>query len=140
MSTEIMLPLIVCGAVAVSVLVYMARWGKKGPPSGARAPRIPFTVAVQVHTNAGHRFQGNSLDISEGGMLVRVGAALSVAQPIQLSFTLPQGGEVLIPAVVRHRHGEMVGVRFDPTHHRRIAIEAWVKAALRERAAERANA
>jgi hypothetical protein len=135
-----MLSLIVCGAVAVSLLVYLARWGKKGTPTGGRAPRIPFTVPVEVHTNPGHRFRGASLDISEGGMLVRVAAMLSVAQPVQLSFTLPESADVFIPAVVCHCRGELVGVRFDPTHHKRVAIEKWVKAAIEEKRTQEANA
>ncbi len=126
--------LILCGAIAIAILVYMLmapRKAARGTTGVRRGPRIPIVVPVQIAT-ADARYFGDSQNVSRGGMLIRVDAPVSIAQPLQLSFQLPHTAKVNIPAVVAHKHRADVGIRFDPTHQDRRIIEQWVDESARE--------
>lgn len=90
-----------------------------------RSPRVPISIPVAIRTEE-ENFEGKGQNISHGGMLVHAEAPLSVAQPIHVDFTLPDHRSISIPAVVSYKKGEAIGLRFDPTHHQRHAIEKWV--------------
>jgi c-di-GMP-binding flagellar brake protein YcgR len=123
---------ILCALLAVAVTVWLIMAGEgKSPESRRNNARIKLVVAVQVES-FGEKYQADSLDISRGGMLLKAGAPVEVSQPLQLSFCLPDNTPIEIPAVVCHKRGEQFGVRFDPTHHRRGAIERWVRRAFEE--------
>ena len=128
-----MIAVILCGVIAIAVLVYLFVWGKSGPAKETRqGPRLDLTITVQVETPE-QSFTADSQNISLGGMLLRADAPVSIAQPVHLSFRLPETTEVQIPAVVCHKRGEQIGVRFDPTHQRRIDIEKWLRSEREER-------
>ncbi len=123
---------ILCAAVAVAAIVWLIVAGEgKSPESRRSNARIKLAVPVAVES-FGEVFNADSQDISRGGMLLKADTPVKVAQPVQLSFTLPQEAAIEIPAVVCHRRGEHFGVKFDPTHKRRVVIEKWVRRAFEE--------
>ncbi len=134
-----MIAIILCAAIAVAVLAYMlltARPGASNKPGVRRYPRLEIAFPVDIQTEK-ETHAAESRNISQGGMSLRGEAPVAVAQPVQLSFTLPEQVTVTIPAVVTHKQGEHIGVRFDPTHHRRVVIEEWIKQTLAESKAEK---
>lgn len=90
-----------------------------------RHPRRDLTVPVHIHTEY-DRHEGESRNISQGGMLLMAQAPVSIAQPVRLKFTLPTQTQVEVPAVVSFKKGQQIGLRFDPTHHTRAEIEKWI--------------
>lgn len=123
---------ILCALLAVAVTVWLIMAGEgKSPESRRNNARIKLVVPVEVES-FGEKYQADSEDISRGGMLLKAEAPVAVSQPVQLSFTLPENTLIEIPAVVCHKRGQQFGVRFDPTHHRRTAIERWVRHAFEE--------
>ncbi len=139
------LTMCIAGAVIALVLYVFLREGRRAQDGSQtqllmakevrRHPRVALAVPVEVHT-AERRLHATSQNISPGGMRLRVEAPLSIAQPIELRFTLPDAPAIRIPAVVSRKHGDMIGVRFDPTHHERFRIESWVEASARRQAAK----
>jgi hypothetical protein len=118
---------VLCATIAVAVLVYMLLASR--PNSGAQQrqhPRLDLAVPVDIHTHD-DKHLGETRNISQGGMLLRAQAPVSISQPVRLKFTLPAERFVEIPAVVTFKKGEQIGVRFDPTHHGRADIEKWIK-------------
>ena len=129
---------IVCATIAIAVLLYMLLGTR--PTSSAkqrRYPRLDLTVPVRIHTSE-ELHEGESRNISQGGMLLHARAPVSIAQPVRLKFTLPSETQVEIPAVVTYKKGEQIGVRFDPTHHSRLDVERWLKESKSEKPPENA--
>jgi c-di-GMP-binding flagellar brake protein YcgR len=127
-----MLLVVLCGVIAMAVILWLILAGDgKSPESRRAAARVQISVPVELET-FGEKYSANSQNISGGGMLLHAQAPVKVAQPLQLFFVLPNQVAVEIPAVVCHKRGEQFGVRFDPTHHRRRAIEKWVLHAVEE--------
>ena len=123
---------VLCALVAIAVTVWLIMAGEgKSPESRRNNARIKLVIPVEVES-FGEKYQSDSLDISRGGMLLKAEAPVRVALPVQLSFILPDNTPIEIPAVVCHQRGQQFGVRFDPTHHRRGAIERWVRRAFEE--------
>ena len=97
-----------------------------------RYARIPITLPVEVETPR-NQVSSTAQNISVDGMLLfHAAESLRVAEPVQLSFTLPEAEAIHVPAVVWRHQGEDAVVRFDPTHPQRKAIQAWVAHAERE--------
>ena len=91
-----------------------------------RYARIPISLPVEVatpHTQVSSTAQNISVD---GMLLTAAASSLRVAEPVQLSFVLPEDQSVHIPAVVWRHQGKDAVVRFDPTHPERKAIQLWV--------------
>jgi len=135
---------IAAGVIAV-VLFLVLRQGTPGKDASQtqmrmagevrRSPRVPISVPVDIQTAEEH-FVAAGENISHGGMLVHVEASLSVAQPIEVGFTLPEHLPISIPAVVSYKKGENVGLRFDPTHRERHSIQKWVDTSVQDKAAK----
>jgi len=120
------LPLIVAAVIAAAVLGYMLLASRPGRASQQRRyPRREVTIPVHIHTED-DRHEGESRNISGGGMMLQAQAPVSISQPVRLKFTLPSETPVEIPAVVSYKKGEQIGLRFDPTHHTRSDIEKWI--------------
>lgn len=98
-----------------------------------RDKRIPAVHPVSIGAPDG-TYTATSRDISAGGMSMTTNANLKVAQPVQVSFSLPEK-HITVPAVVWWRKGNVIGVRFDVTDERRLWISKWVE----EQAAEPAT-
>jgi c-di-GMP-binding flagellar brake protein YcgR len=127
-----MLLVILCAVVAVVATVWLILGGgAKSPESRRAAARVQVVVPVEVEC-FGERYKANSQNISGGGMLLKSEAPVKVAQPLQLTFVLPENIAIHVPAVVCHKRGPLFGVRFDPTYPRRGLIEKWVLRAVEE--------
>ena len=120
------LPLIFAAAIALAVLAYMVLVSRPNRASQQRRyPRLDIAVPVHIHTE-NERHEGETRNISQGGMLLHAHAPVSIAQPVRLKFTLPTETLVEVPAVVSYKKGHQIGLRFDPTHHTRADIERWI--------------
>ncbi len=128
-----MIPIILCAILAIGLMVYLIVGTERGSSAESRRGkiRVQLGVPVQVST-AEQQFVAEGKNISHGGMLLRSDLPVKVAQPVQLTFTLPEQTPVEIPAVVCHTRGQHFGVMFDPTHQRRIVIERFVRRATEE--------
>ena len=125
-------PLIVAAVIALAVLAYMVLATRPNRASQQRRhPRLDIAVPVHIHTED-DRHEGESRNISQGGMLLEAKAPVSIAQPVRLKFTLPAETPVEIPAVVSYKKGQQIGLRFDPTHHTRADIEKWISQSRHE--------
>jgi hypothetical protein len=123
---------ILCGVIAVVAILWLILAGEgKSPESRRASARVQIAVPVELET-FGEKYPADSQNISGGGMLLRSQAPVKIAQPLHLSFVLPDQTDVQIPAVVCHKRPGFFGVRFDPTHQRRRAIEKWVLHAIEE--------
>lgn len=132
-------PLIASAAVAAAVLAYMLLASRPDRASQQRRyPRLDVSVPVHIHTEYA-RHEGESRNISQGGMLLQAQAPVSIAQPVRLKFTLPSDTSVEIPAVVSYKKGEQIGLRFDPTHHTRVEIEKWISQSRNSQRAKQAD-
>ncbi len=110
--------------------------GKAVPPefaltSGAmlelrKHPRVSLTARVAVIA-LDSTFYGEVHQIGAGGLSARCAGRLSVSQPVELQFALPEGPEVRIAAVVWWKRDGLVGFRFDLSGSARSAVETWVK-------------
>jgi hypothetical protein len=90
-----------------------------------RPPRAPLVTTVEIRIQQG-TVTGASRNIALGGMLLKPDGHLSVGQPVHVSFTLPDGPQIDISAVVCRRQGEHVAVRFDAQDKQRFLIDSWV--------------
>ncbi len=93
--------------------------------SQRRAPRFPFATDVRVDAY-GKIIMARSFQMGSGGMALEKASALSIAQPLDVTFALPDGRLVTIAAVVRWKRADQVGLRFDPCGDT-SAIREWIK-------------
>jgi hypothetical protein len=93
-----------------------------------RPQRIPFRTKVMIRSHSGtDTLSAESQDLSIGGMQLKPSAPLAVGQPIHVSFRLPEGTAIDIPAVVCRAVGQGFGIRFDVTDNQRSLIGEWVE-------------
>jgi len=89
-------------------------------------PRVSLSAEVKVQCG-GETLIARSQEIGAGGMALLNAGRLSVAQPVQLSFTLSSGLELTLDAVVWWKRDPRVGVRFDPRDPKCRLIQQWVE-------------
>lgn len=101
------------------------RPGRQGVP-----PRIILRLPVEIR---GHEKQmkGSTQNIAMGGMLIEADGPLSVGEPVQIGFDLPDGPHISIPAVVCRKQNPTLAIRFDVTDPQRELIQQWVEAHLK---------
>lgn len=93
-----------------------------------RPPRIPFKVPVTIRSHSRiDSMSAESRDLSVGGMQLNPSMPLAVGQPIHVSFSLPDGATIDIPAVVCRTVGACFGIRFDVNDRQRAIIGDWVE-------------
>jgi PilZ domain len=97
-----------------------------------RPPRVPLVTQVQIQAHQ-RSLTASSKNVAIGGMLLKPSDHLSVGEPVQLSFVLPDGPAISIAAVVCRRQRDHVAVRFDVSDKQRFLVAKWVE----ERAAQR---
>jgi hypothetical protein len=97
---------------------------------GGPAPRVLLRMPVQIK---GHEKQltGSSQNIAMGGMLIEADGPLSVGEPVQIGFKLPDGPNISIPAVVCRKQNPTLAIRFDVTDPQRELIQRWVESQLK---------
>jgi len=89
-------------------------------------PRV--SLATEVKVQCGDEvFVVRSEEIGAGGMALQNAGRLSVAQPVQLSFTLSPGLALKLDAVVWWKRDHRVGIRFDPRDPKCRLIQQWVE-------------
>ena len=89
-------------------------------------PRVPLATEVRVHFGD-EVLIARSQEIGAGGMALENASRLSVAQPVQLSFTLSSGRQLNLHAVVWWKRDHRVGIRFDPRDGNCRHIAEWVE-------------
>jgi hypothetical protein len=94
-------------------------------------PRVTLEAEVAVIV-ANVTLRGQADQIGAGGMSVRCSGQVSVSQPVELKFSLPEGPSVQIGAVVWWKKGEMMGFRFDFFGDGRAVIERWVNQRIQQ--------
>ncbi|MFI5109895.1 MAG: PilZ domain-containing protein [Terriglobales bacterium] len=89
-------------------------------------PRV--SLATEVRVQCGDEvFVARSQEIGAGGMALQDAGRLSVAQPVQLSFTLSPALALKLDAVVWWKRDHRVGIRFDPRDPKCRLIQQWVE-------------
>jgi len=91
-----------------------------------RERRVTIEGDVTIHVQDG-AFRALSRKLGGGGMSFVTDARLGISQPMELSFALPPGRKIAIPAVVWWKRGKTVGVRFDVNHGQMPWIRKWVE-------------
>jgi PilZ domain-containing protein len=76
-------------------------------------PRVSLATEVKVRYGD-EVLVARSQEIGAGGMALENAGRLSVAQPVQLSFTLSPELALKLDAVVWWKRDHRVGIRFDP--------------------------
>lgn len=93
-------------------------------------PRVSLTTEVKVQFGSDIHIT-TSEEIGQGGMALAGAHHLGVAQPVQLSFTLPDGPQMVLDAVVWWKRDHRVGIRFDPRDGKCLLIGKWVEQQLK---------
>ena len=87
-----------------------------------------MSLATDVKVQCGDEaFVARSQEIGAGGMALENAGGLSVAQPVQLFFTLSPALELKLDAVVWWKRDHRVGIRFDPRDPKCRLIQQWVE-------------
>ena len=102
---------------------------RPGIPGGP-APRILVRVPIEIDGYEKH-LTGSSQNIAMGGMLIEADGPLSVGEPVQVGFKLPDGPKINIPAVVCRKQNPTLAIRFDVTDPQRELIQQWVESNLK---------
>jgi len=133
---KILLPLVAAGRAIVFHLS-----GKAGKQPGAtlpqdaqqqlrrelrRARRVGLVVPVKIKGYQ-HTMTGSTRDISGSGMLLTPEARLSIAEPVEVSFVLPEGPRIEIAGAVCRLQGSHAGICFDAADKQRLVIEQWIE-------------
>ncbi|HTR67319.1 MAG TPA: PilZ domain-containing protein [Terriglobales bacterium] len=95
-----------------------------------RYVRIPVITEVAVVVGDGRRFSATSLEVSSGGMSLRVSEEVDPGQPVEISFALLTLPRIWVRGTVSWRKPALktMGVRFDTHDERRLRIKEWVDA------------
>ena len=73
------------------------------------------------------------MEISAGGMSMKTDIRLAKEQPVEVTFSLPPKGKVVVSraSVCWKREAvDMLGIRFDPTEERRLEVKRWIDSYL----------
>lgn len=125
--------------VVVGILLFYVYWQNRAHPAGwmpedarqqlHRERRVPPRIkcATEVYIVATRRtVTGVTDNIAIGGLLLKPSAPLSVGEPVQVSFELPNGPRIDIPGAICRKQGERVAVKFDFITEQRVLIQKWV--------------
>ena len=97
-----------------------------------RYVRLPVVTEVKVDYKKGS-FRGNSVEISAGGLSMRTDIRLEKETPVEVAFTLPPNGTVVVSRATvcwKREAVDMLGIRFDPTDERRREVKRWIDSYL----------
>ncbi|MCI0355241.1 MAG: PilZ domain-containing protein [Acidobacteria bacterium] len=88
--------------------------------------RVPILLELNLDSE-GRRFKASTQEVSAGGMSLNAEQKLKVGQVLDVSFTLPDGQQVRVGASVCWlRNPDLVGIRFEPSDERRLAVRHWI--------------
>jgi len=93
-----------------------------------RYVRVPMITEVKLEAERS-KYTATSVELSGGGMSMQATAKVSLGQPVELSFSLPQTKPISVAGVISwiESNDGTVGVRFDPNDSRRSAVKAWIE-------------
>jgi hypothetical protein len=74
-------------------------------------PRFKLEVDISIHSRAGGRLKGCTVDISESGIAAILTLEVPLGEILELDFMLPSGS-VIILAMVRQRNAFRYGFEF----------------------------
>ncbi len=97
-----------------------------------RYVRLPVVTGVKVGYAQGS-FRATSVEISAGGMSMRSDVRLAKEQPVEVTFSLPPNGKVVVARATvcwKRDAADMIGIRFDPTDERRLEVKRWIDSYL----------
>ncbi len=97
-----------------------------------RYVRLPVVTTVKVEYGEG-AFRANSVEISAGGMSMKTDIRLEKEQPVEVTFSLPPDGQIIVSRATvcwKREAADMIGIRFDPTDERRLEVKRWIDAYL----------
>lgn len=127
----------------IGVAVYLFfhdRSGRTGGwmPSEARAqfhrersrpPRVPFAAQVDI-VALGRNVRGTCVNIAIGGMLLKPEAPLFSGEPVQISFSLPDGTSLRVAGAVCRIQGTAAAIKFDADITRRESLARWIESQI----------
>ncbi|MGH9580246.1 MAG: PilZ domain-containing protein [Terriglobales bacterium] len=88
--------------------------------------RIPILAEVVLECE-GRRFTGTTLEVSAGGMSIKIAAPLPVGKSLDVSFALPGTDRLKLGATVCWRRDpDQLGLRFEPGDERRKLMRRWI--------------
>jgi len=97
-----------------------------------RYVRLPVVAEVKVEHPHGN-FECNSVEISAGGMSMKTDVRLAKETPVEITFTLPSKGNVVVSRATvcwKREAADMIGIRFDATDERRLEVKRWIDSYL----------
>lgn len=97
-----------------------------------RYVRVPLLSGVELQSGA-DSLSATSIEISAGGMALRVSKRLQPSQTLTASFELPGAATITVQSVVSwiNQSEGTVGIRFDPGDPHRSIVRRWVDEYLR---------
>jgi len=98
-----------------------------------RYVRLPVVTEVKVEYGNGNTFRANSVEISAGGMSMKTDFRLPKEEPVEVTFSLPPKGKVVVARASvcwKREASDMLGIRFDPTDERRLEVKRWIDSYL----------
>jgi PilZ domain-containing protein len=105
--------------------LYALRPKIHGPAPGFE--RVPIEVPVHVCLDE-RELELQSIDISKGGMCLKMNGPANVGQPVELTFALPDAPKLALYGVVRWHFRDKMGVLFDLQDDRRATVAEWMDA------------
>lgn len=92
-----------------------------------RYVRVPLVCSVRLETGT-EILEGNSLEVSAGGMSLVVKGHVGVPQAVLAIFALPGQEMIGVKAIVcwTRREEGTAAIRFDPTDPKRAIVREWI--------------
>lgn len=93
-----------------------------------RYVRVPVITDVILEAERS-KYNATSVELSGGGMSMHTTGKVAIAQPVEVTFTLPGAKAVSVAGVISWIDSAegTVGVRFDINDSRRAAVKAWIE-------------
>jgi hypothetical protein len=96
-----------------------------------RYVRIPVMTEVAITLGDGKKITGTTMEVSSGGMSVKVAENLEPGVPVEVSFALLTLPRIWIRGNVTWKKSKNVlGVKFDATDNRRTRLKEWIVASV----------
>ncbi|MGH9492282.1 MAG: PilZ domain-containing protein [Terriglobales bacterium] len=91
-----------------------------------RYVRIPIVTEVVI-TVQGRKHAATSMEVSAGGMSLKAQFRAAPPTAVEVEFTLPDSHHLAVGATVCwQRDPDLLGVRFEASDKRRLAVKSWI--------------
>ena len=95
-----------------------------------RYVRVPIITEVSIAASDGRRFVASSIELSSGGMSLKIAEDLPQGMNVELSLAMMTLPRVTVKGVVSWKKPKSVGVRFDVNDDRRHQLKSWIDSYL----------